>query len=597
MRSENFKREELKNFITKIEYKNGEETNSNASGVIVKTELSAYIITVKHTFKKRERQPLNKVELIDYRLIKVYDYNKNIIPINKIIFLDNQELDIALLRIDINKFKQVNTLELYTGEFNFCAIVGYPETREDNQSVIIDTSNPDKLEKDEFSIELKAESPIISFRKDEMETLKGLSGSGVFKKGGSGKIYLIGIQYDYTDYTNLLKILDLRTIVDDIEDKIEEKLKIGKYPFFEKLGIDASKLNFESLENRFRLNKDIQKIKNSDDEYKFLLEDNRTNRNLEKSYIAVKKEMKRISDIYFYHGKIYFENNDKIRAFNAFSRAIELYPEYKLYFLKEEFKEINLTNKQKEDRAKLIEKIRVSINSDITEIILEDNIHSNDINNNSDSLEKNIEKIISFLSQNFNKNKEKIINWLLKLSKVKLKNGKPIEAENILLDIRDGFDDGERKNEINKRLLEIYKNLANDKNSSISLYELRFKLEKLLPLFDNRNEIYLNITNIITNLNIDNDCFIKELEKQRVKIEELKNKNYELRIKNENYYEQINYNPSFVIESAEKSNIKFLLVGLLILVFSIILTLAYFDCPALKLIKNLNSSMILNWFS
>ncbi len=562
MKSNDFKREELKNFIVRVEYKNGEQSD-RASGVIIKTALSAYILTVKHTFKKRENEPLAKVELIDSSMIKVYDYDKNSIPINEVIFLDNQELDIALLKIDIDEFKrieEINTLELYMGEFNFCAIAGYPKSRENNQSVIIQASNPDEIEKDEFSIQLKSESPITSYIKDEMETLQGLSGGGVFKRGESGKIYLIGIQYAYGGYTNILEILDLRTIIHDIKIKIDEQLKLGKYPFFERLGIDASKLNFESLENKFKLNKNIKKIQKSADEYKFLLEDNRTNRNLEKSYLFLKQQMKRLSDSYIYHGKIFFDNDDKVRAFNAFTRAIELYPEYKLYFLKEEFKETNLTDSQKEERDKSKEEIRVSSDNDTTEIILEDNIKSSYKNNKSDSLEKNIEKFISFLSQNFDKNKKRIIDWLLKLSSVKLENGKPIEAEKILLDIRDELDNGERYDEVNKRLFEIYKTLVNNKNSSISPYELRLKFEKLLILVDNKNEIYLDITNVITHINIkkyyDNDCFVEHLSSQRQEIKKLRNENYILQLKNNEYDKKISYQPIFLKESIKQNNMQ-----------------------------------------
>jgi len=556
MKSNELKREELKNFIVRVEYINGD-----ASGVIIKTKLSAYVITVKHTFNERDSEPLSRVKLVDVDSIKVYDYDKKTIPITEVIFLENKELDITLFKIDVEKFKKIekiDTLELYMGEFNFCAIAGYPQSRKDNQSVIIQASNPDEIEEDSFSIQLKAESQIVSYNKSEMDTLRGLSGGGVFKRGESGKIYLIGIQYEYIGYANLLKILDLRTIINEIESKIDEKLLLGKYPFFEKLGIDASKLNFESLENSFRLNKDIEKIKKQKDEYKFLLEDNRKNRNLEKSYISLKKKMKRLSNIYFYHGKVFFENNDRARAFNAFTRAMELYPEWKNYLLKDEFKEDILTDKQKEEREKSEEDIRPSFNSDITTIILEDNIKSNIKTNNMDSLEKNIEKLISFLSQNFEKNKKRIIGWLIKLSKVKLKNGEPLEAEKILLDARDKLDDKKQIDEVNSLLIIIYERLITLNDNSISSVELRLKLEKILISLQVSSKQYIFVQNMIVksskNKYVLDDCFIEHLASQRKEIKELKDKNYSLQLENNKYYSQNYYQPIFLKDSNKEKN-------------------------------------------
>ncbi|HFU75099.1 MAG TPA: hypothetical protein ENK66_02530 [Arcobacter sp.] len=562
MRNNDFKREELRNFIVRVEYQNDEDI-TNASGVIIKTKSSYYILTVKHTFKERENQPLSEVKLVNFDLINVYTYNKEKIPINEVIYLDNKELDISLLKIDVNRFKKIEkikSLELYMGEFNYCAIAGYPESREDNQSVIIQVSNPDEIEEDFYSLQLKAESQITSYHKDEMETLQGLSGGGVFIRGGSGKIYLIGIQYAYTDYTVFLKILDIRTIINDIESKIDEEIQLGKYPFFEKLGIDASKVNFEALESIFRNNKDIQKIKNNSNEYKFLLEDNKQNRKLEKSYISLKKQMKNLAFIYFYQGKIFFENNDKIRAYNAFTRAMELYPAFKKYFLRDDFKEEYLTDKQKEESKNTKENSQIFSDSEISKILLEENINNNIQNNKSDSLEKNIEELISFLYSNFNENKQEIINWLIKLSKVKLYNRKHVEAEKILLNVRDNLDNGERRYHINVLLKDIYYQLINYKNTSISYHELRLKLEKLLIYFENKEDVYLSITTMIQSISTikyyDNDCFIEHLESQRKKIEKLKNENYKLILENEECFNKISYEPIFLKESIKQENIK-----------------------------------------
>jgi len=588
MVNNDFKREEIRNFITRIEYQNGEQLN-NASGVIIKTELSAYILTVKHTFKERINQHLSKVKPIDSNLIKVYDYDKNLIPISGVIFLDNEELDIALFKIDINRYEKINkieSLELYMGDFNFCAIAGYPQSRKNNQSVIIHASNPDEVEEDEFSIQLKAESAISSFHKDEMENLKGLSGGGVFKRGESGKIYFIGIQYAYTDYTVFLKVIDIRTIVNDIEMKIEGELPLGKYPFFEQLGIDVSKLNFESLENSLKLNKDIKKIKKHPDEYKFLLENDRYNRNLEKNYISLKKEMKRLAEIYLYHGKVFFDNGDRIRAFNSFSRAIELYPEYKFYFLKDEFKEITLTEKQKDNRDKLKEEIRISSDSDIMEIVLEDNLNSNKKKGRSDSLERSIEEFISFLSQRFEKNRQKIIDLWIELSKVKLDSGEAIEAEKILLNVRDNLDDGENNNTINNLLIEIYERLIDIGDNSI-YSSLPSKLKNLLIIFEGSDTRYTIIEKMIVQVSkekyFDNDCFIEHLSYQRQKIKELEDENYRLQLENAKCYDRIYHYPIFSNKLIQKNKInkywdiycktRFVIVTIIGTLFSIIVLL------------------------
>lgn len=547
--SNELKREELKEFIVRIKYEQGDQ-QKHASGVILKIDRSqVYIFTAKHTFKDKDKQPLSNITYasIDKACITVNDYWDREIKIDELISLEDTTLDIVILKVakeSFDIFQNTKKLELYMGVFNLCAIAGYPQSRKGIKSSVIQMSNPDEIDFDSPSFQLKSEEPLYSFEKPEMETIKGISGGGVFKRGNSGKIFLVGIQYAYID-TIYLKCLDLRKIIKEVERKIGT-IPVGEYPFFEELGINMNKLSFESLEDNFRANNDIRKVQKKSDEYAFLIEDNRRNKNLEKNYHHLKKKMKSVADVYFYHGKVFLENENTIRAYSSFSRAIELHPAYKSYFMKDEFRNEFLTRSQKQAREKLQNALKSSDDDTLYEKVLKDNIETHQKTKNYDALEKSYGELITFYYLNFKQHKLKIIGLLKLLFRVKLMNKKPMEAEKTLLKAKKYLNDGENTNDINILLTELYISETYVLSECSSYRDIYLKLLALKTTFHVTDKYYLLIDENINKLSAyktyENDCFVEHIEAQRKEIAFLKQKNSE-------YLQKINIKPKFIVGS------------------------------------------------
>jgi hypothetical protein len=530
------------------------------------------------------------IDLIDREKLTIKNYKSDEIKIEKILFMENKSLDILIFKVDtisLNLFSKVKRLEIFMDEFQKCAIFGYPRSREKtNNSLVLQASHPDKIDLDNNYFEVKTDTPIHSFEKSETDNIKGLSGSGVFIKGKSGKVYLIGIQNAYIDMTSL-QSLNLRTIKDEINKVIEEELPIGEYPFFETLGIDISKVTFESLNEYFLSNRDIQRFKKqvSKNRDKELVK-------LEKDYKVLKDSMKKMADKYFYLGKESFEIKNFSRAYNCFSKAIELYPSYKHFFAKNEFMNKYLTKEQKDMRDELADEVNLLEDNEFLEKILEE--EEKFLINNGDNLD--LEKLYSRLVKLSSKGKNKIVSLWLKLSKIKFTNNKIEEAENILINLRDEVDNELEKEQVNQELLNIY--LISLDNGSIPRNEL---LKKIIELEKELKEKqHIPITYIFEELKIENyylnDCLVDHIYNQRNKIFSLEYENHQLQLANENYHYQINSNPSFVYELSQKSNISFLSMGLLVSIGVIIMLLEYFNFPTLDWIDNFNINDFINLF-
>jgi len=560
------KREELCEFIVRLEYQKDKNIVEKASGVILKinNEL-AYILTAKHTFKS---------STINIEAITIKDYWDREILVSASYLLD-ENLDIAILKIDdisMEIIEKTKKLKLYMGEFNDCAIAGYPKSLKGIKSEVIQMSNPDEIDANSISFQIKAKEPLNSFEKSEMDNLKGLSGSGVFKRGIDGEIFLVGIQYRYMR-TIYLECLDIRKLVKEIKIEIGEELLLGEYPFFEELGIDVNKLNFESLENLFRNNKEIRKIQKSSNQYQFLLEDNRTNRKLEKDYHNLKKEMREVAQRYFYQGKIFVDNKDMIRAYNSFSRAIELSPEYKIYLAKDAFKKDTLRKEQEKAREKLRDEVKPSMDSIIYEQVLKDNIESNEKNKNYENLEFDYRELLSFYYTNFLKYGREIIGLLKKLAKIKLFNKKPIEAEKILFEVKSHLENNDKES-IDILLIELYMSETYIQDNSVSYKELYQKLLDLQQKFPEQSDYYIFISKTLNQIKVNysssDDCFIEHLERQRREINRLRNEN-------KGYLLELQKKPKVLIKRYIDRRPKFYIVWLVSIVLIIVLIVTFLN--------------------
>ncbi len=583
------KKEDLEEFVVRIEYKKDKNRIERASGVIVKIDDSlVYILTVKHFLKSNPSQLIEQIddENINIQNLSIKNYNNKKIEIEKSIFVKDKKFDILILKADdssLKLFSKIKSLNIFMDEFCECAIFGYPRSREKtNNSLVLHASHPDKIDLDDNYFEVKADIPLHSFGESEVDNIKGLSGSGVFVKGKSGKIYLVGIQFRYMDMI-YLESLNLRIIKKDIDEVIEQKLPVGEYPFFEELGIDIDKIVFDSLDEYFLLNRDIQKFQK-----KLKKNSNKELQKLESDYISLKENMKKIADRYFYLGKEFFQKRDLSKAYAYFSRAIELCPAYKHFFAKKEFAHYPLNQKQQKARKDLSDEIYFMQNNDLVEKILESEekflIKSED--------KRELEKIYTKLVYLSTKSKDRLIELFLKLSKIKFLNNKVEEAENILLNLKNSADD-RTKEHINQELLKMYlKSLDNGSMPKAELLKRIILLEKELK--DKKN---ISITHIIKELKIENyyldDCLIDYINTQKKKIIDLKYQNTQLKIENENCYKHKSHNPVFLVQTTSEINKKWIFFGLMIALGVIIMSLEFMNYPIRDLISHLNFDFLI----
>ena len=573
------KKEDLIDYVVRIEYKKGDSIE-RASGVIIKSSSSIfYILTVKHILKDRYNTPLEKVSEninIDNLLVKNYLGDK--IEIDKVIFLKDKNLDLILLKLKFS-IEGFIDLKIYPDTFYECSVFGYPRSREKTyNSMLLPASHPDRVDFDSNSFEIRANMPLQSFEKSETDNIKGLSGSGVFIKGKSGRVYLVGIQYAYMPITSLTA-LNLRVIKEDIDEVIEGEVLVSEYPFFEKLGIDINKIVFDSLDEYFS-NKEMRKFKKR-------LTRNRKKEleKLEKQYLSLKQSMRILADKYFYLGKEYFEKGNFSKSYGFFSRAIELCPSYKHFFAKSEFSKDILTDEQIREREELDSEFYLVEDSPIMSYILEDEEDFLKKKGDFKSLERLYLKLIRLPADT----KDKIVNIFLKLSDIKFKNNKLSETENILFFLRDGVeDDTVIKKEIDSRLLkllDIYK-----KNNIVSDTELLTKYIYLKDeSFNNKKELIHIISTLKFEINHSYNplCkpLIKYMNSQIEEVEKLEAMNSELLLENAILREKQRYN--FFIKF--KKNIY---LTLFILVLAMMLAISYFNLPVLDWIEKIN----LNFF-
>jgi hypothetical protein len=578
------KKNDLEDFVVRLEYQKDDDFIERASGVVVKVnDTLIYILTVKHFLQRSYNQPISSIEeSVDIDKLALRSYRLDEIVIEKAIFLKNKELDILILKVDtisLNLFSTVKCLEIFMDDFHQCAIFGYPRSREKTtNSLVLHASHPDKIDLDENSFEIKSDINLHSFEKSETDNIKGLSGAGVFIKGKSGKVYLVGIQYQYMDMT-YLKSINLRSIKKEIDNVIDGEIPISEYPFFEEIGVDISKITFDSLDEHFSMNKEVEKFKK-----RFSKNRDKELWRLEKDYIEIKGSMRKVADRYFFLGKESFDTQNLSKAYLYFSRAIELFPSYKHFFANSEFAKNHLSKEEEEARYNLDNDINLMAESSFLEELLEKEERFLIKKNDTVGLEKLYEKLIQLSS----KGKEKIIGLWLKLSKIKFSNNKVKEAENILINLRDEVDDELLKEKINQELLIIY--VGSLDNESISRDELLQKILLLEKELKDKSTISINY--IIEELKEENyylnDCLIDHISNQKNRIHFLEYRNSQLKLDNENYFKQINYNPSFVLEKVEKSNTKILSLSLLVIVLGIVLSLEYLHCPVLDWIESLN---------
>ncbi len=541
----------IKQFIVQI---NG--SKFKGSGVLIKSyKEDFYVFTAKHNFAYKDDDKKNVQEIklgniqhdIKVNKIEVFHpYLQSLtIKISNVIFLDKDSLDFIILKIDKQESKGLDNLEqlkIFNDDFKKCVLAGYPKIRGDNSIGYFDCFYETKVDEDEArddyrnTFEVYSTKPLYTHKNEEMETIVGISGGGVFVKGSDDNIYLAGIEIEYKGITNLVCI-SLRDIIDEVNEKLEnDKIEVGGFSLYEKFGIDIEKLKLKSIKDEISKKNEyiietLNKKKGEYDEYVFL-------KNPKNEYFKVinekYKKVGNLAKAFLYNGIVFHENRDYNRATRHFKKAVKLDPNLEVYFSHSKFKRENLSKKQNKaieknianlssnNEEQLIENLIESINKDEDE--LESKIlHLNhllyrkiDLSLFSWSEEKNLIRSCTKLNfkQTFIKTREEIIKYTKKLSDFYLEKRDFQNARGQLKGLILKFQ-LEDDIEINKKLLNIYETSQNDffGNSCIDRTLLIDELFELMNRFEFNSDENKKIQKMIKNISKVDDRYTKFTEK------------------------------------------------------------------------------------
>ncbi len=252
-------KEDIKSYIFKLEgyIKVG-------SGVLIRSKKGKfYIFTAKHNFKTTDKQELSKLETEEIKECIDNDEINILLPYSNIkivdvIGLDNANIDFIVLVVDnngedLNKIFEKKPLSVFIGNFRECGLGGYPPNEVNKKSIeYFDCNYSSNYEEHErkddhkYVYELKSNDKLYQSKKTEMDTISGISGGGVFVQDKDDKIYLVGIEIEYTGIQSLIYV-SLEEIIDEINRKLRDRFG------------DEIEVN-EKIELKSEENKTTQKI-------------------------------------------------------------------------------------------------------------------------------------------------------------------------------------------------------------------------------------------------------------------------------------------------------------------------------------------------
>lgn len=522
-------KDDLKRYILQIK-----GTKFTGSGVLIQSNnKNFYIFTAKHNFKSTSGQKVKDIEIDDIRedidngdIVILTPYPD--IKIKEVIGLNNLTVDFIVFEIDKDNSKGLNNLNIeqlrvFNDDFKECIVAGYPKARGDNSIEYFDCFYETKVEVDEDrddyqnTFEVYSTKPLYTHKNEEMETIVGISGGGVFVQGSDNNIYLAGIEIEYKGICNLVSI-SLRDIIDEVneklKDKFDDKIEVGGFSLYEKFGIDINKLKLDSIKNEISQKNDyihtsLKEAKGENNEYDFFKNhQNQYFKKINKEY----KSLENLAKAFLYNGIVFHENKDYNRATRHFKKAVKIDPNLEVYFAQSKFKrEKGLSAKQEEE----IEKNIANISSDNEEKIIESLIES--INNGQEleskilhlnhllyrkiaSLEylgdysiegeyKGKEKFTSIeynskQKEVFDETREKIIKYTKKLSSFYFLDKRDfVNAQIGLKGLQSTFKELLKNDEINKELLKIYEESQNDFFGN-SCIDKKLLLDELFSFMD-----------------------------------------------------------------------------------------------------------------
>jgi len=521
----------LKKYIVRIEY-SADGFTSEGSGVIVpleKKENRFYIFTAKHTFFKDNT---NNVDMDETKIdenkikIKIFDFNNKETNSQVLSVIGiGREYDFVILVVEKSISLSPDTpLPIDTGDFKDCKICGFPTSKklDTDKSILFDCTYSTRDDNSD-TYEVKSNTLLTTkgINLNANVAISGLSGAGVFVESATGKLYLAGIQIKTASHNSLV-CLDIRILAREINEALKDNncpsVEIDSYVLKEEWGIDISKLDFNKMLNKLKLDKlkdeELNKLKEKP--YKELIKD--FNRGIKQN---LDKESKELAKKYLYLSLLFHKNEDNRRSTIYFKKAVKNNPSYYALFLKAK-DERGLNDKQKEKYSEINSEVSNSdiFADDLFFEMLEDKLEKIEDFDEKEGVYIQMIKLLETKLRELEngsdfeeKKKELIFEKSIELFEWYLSEKKLDDADNLLFDLK------EKKYSVDEYIYQLYTNQNFWKNSSSSKQELSKRYLDLLDRFKDDEERFKKLKEQLDLLYDETDGARRELNgvKEQIK--------------------------------------------------------------------------------
>ncbi len=248
-----FNCDDVKELAVKISYIANKENARESSGVIVRPKNETdyfFVLTAKHSFKENDEQAFNDVNVEKLKLTNItviHEENKNLRPF-KII---DTEFDLVVLVIK-NSFCVENNLattKILDGQFIECGLFGYPNIAEGDLDCLKCTY---LMSQNNNEYQIESNKTLHSSYKDEVETTKGFSGSGVFTQVND-KYLLAGIISEVVPHRGSFKCINLSYVL--------SKISLEKYGGIETISLESPSTKVHIKLHQSQNHLDIEQLK------------------------------------------------------------------------------------------------------------------------------------------------------------------------------------------------------------------------------------------------------------------------------------------------------------------------------------------------
>jgi len=497
---------EIEKHVIHIKFK-----EHNGSGVVLKPFEGSdycYIFTAKHTFEFENEYGIKTFTspLDDLDNFKITTYPFTQFKINSIVEIKElDDTDLLILCIQNHNYsfwQDIDPLNIFSIDLdknkNYI-VAGFPAVNSHNKIEFYDSNFVKK--NNDFTMEVESKKPLATAETTEMDTNSGISGGGLFVKGNNSQLYLAGIEIEYEPIQKL-KCINLVEIIDIINQKLPNKIKIAGYSLWDEYNLSDIKFDLSTIKKELE-NDYIIDVK--DKSIEFVRDnDNDINKKLDKEYRDLIKKMSNIANSYLYRGALFNGIYNQL-ATNNFKRAIRLNSELEVYLKEAKYIRNRANYKVIEEKEKRENQLNI--------YTLEDKIENE---KDKETLKGLCLNLLFYLRRYEDSYEEDIIKYMKKLIDLYMETADFQEAERILENYNSNkFLD---RSYIKQKLFEIYLHPKYLETTKLSKKEYGEKLIDLLEMFDIESNEYSSISKGLKGLNIF-DSYIFDLKEKLVKSE------------------------------------------------------------------------------